>query len=255
LKICSWNVNGIRSAGKKGLLDWLKDESPDILCLQETKAHPDQLEKELVDIPGYSSYWNAAKRRGYSGVATYVKKLPLAVDYDLDVEEFDNEGRVIISTHDNFTLLNIYFPNGQQNQARLEYKLRFYTEVMELCDKLKMLQPHLIICGDFNTAHQEIDLKNPKANENRSGFLPVEREVLDEFLARGYIDAFRYLFPDKIQYSWWSYRTMARERNAGWRIDYFYVSQELMRHVRDCRILDQVTGSDHCPILLELNLE
>ncbi len=255
MKICSWNVNGIRAAAKKGFLDWIKYESPDILCLQETKAHVDQLEKELADIPGYNSYWNAAKRRGYSGVATLVKELPLAVEFNLGVEEFDNEGRVIISTHDDFILLNIYFPNGQQNQGRLEYKLRFYSKVMELCDTLKKNQPHLIICGDFNTAHQEIDLKNPKANETRSGFLPVERVLLDAFLNKGYIDAFRCLFPKKIQYSWWSYRTMARERNAGWRIDYFYVSKELMKHVRDCRILDQVMGSDHCPILLELQME
>ncbi len=252
MKICSWNVNGIRAAGKKGFLDWVRTESPDILCLQETKAHPDQLEKELLDIPGYTSYWNAAKRRGYSGVATYVKKLPLSVEYDLGTEKFDNEGRVIISTHDNFTLLNIYFPNGQQNEARLEYKLRFYDEVIDFCERLKKIQPRLIICGDFNTAHHEIDLKNPKANETRSGFLPVERAALDAFLARGYIDAFRFLFPDKIQYSWWSYRTMARERNAGWRIDCFYVSQELTKYVSDCRILEDVLGSDHCPILLNL---
>jgi exodeoxyribonuclease-3 len=252
LKICSWNVNGIRAVAKKGFLDWVKKESPDILCLQETKAHPAQLEKELLEINGYTCYWNAARRKGYSGVATYSKIVPMAVDYDLGVEEFDQEGRLIISSYDKFTLLNVYFPNGQQNQDRLDYKLRFYARLMEVCDQMKVIQPHLIICGDFNTAHREIDLKNPKANENRSGFLPVERAVLDQFLNRGYIDVFRYLYPEKVQYSWWSYRTMARERNAGWRIDYFYVSQETLPYIEDCIILDEVTGSDHCPIILNL---
>jgi len=253
LKICSWNVNGIRAAAKKGFLDWVREESPDILCLQETKAHPEQLEKELVEIKGYTSYWNPARRRGYSGVATYVRKLPLAVDYDLGAEEFDIEGRVIISSYEEFTLLNIYFPNGQQNQERLDYKLRFYNKLMDICDQMKIIQPNLIICGDFNTAHREIDLKNPRANENRSGFLPVERALLDEFLSRGYIDVFRFLYPDKTQYSWWSYRTMARERNVGWRIDYFYVSKQMINHVQDCVILDGVPGSDHCPIVLKIN--
>ncbi len=253
MKICSWNVNGIRAVAKKGFLEWVKEESPDILCLQETKAHPEQLEKELLEINGYTCYWNAAQRRGYSGVATYVKKVPLAVDYDLGVEEFDREGRVIISSYESFTLLNVYFPNGQQNQDLLFYKLSFYARLMYVCDQMKVIQPNLIICGDFNTAHREIDLKNPKANEKRSGFLPVERAVLDEFLDRGYIDVFRYLYPDKVQYSWWSYRTMARERNSGWRIDYFYASQETLPYIEDCIILEEITGSDHCPILLNLS--
>ena len=252
MKIISWNVNGIRAVHKKGFPEWFKEEAADIVCLQEIKASVEQLDDSIKSIEGYSSYWNPARRKGYSGVATFVKGQALSCEKGLGLEEFDTEGRVIITKHENFSLLNIYFPNGQMGEERIKYKLEFYREVIRFCETLRKTQPKLIICGDFNTAHNEIDLKNPKANEKTSGFLPVEREMLDKFLSYGYIDVFRHFYPDKIQYSWWSYRTRARERNAGWRIDYFYVSQEMLGDILDCEILDNVQGSDHCPIALYL---
>lgn len=252
MKIYSWNVNGIRAVQKMGFIQWLKLEQPDVLCLQEIKARPEQLEESLINIEGYLSCWNSGERKGYSGVASYFRKEPLQVEKKLTVEEFDREGRVLISFHDNLLILNVYFPNGQMGEERLSYKLRFYEYLIELCEELKKAHPQLIICGDFNTAHQEIDLKNPKANEERSGFLPIERKMLDKFLSHGYVDAFRYLYPEKIQYSWWSYRSRARERNAGWRIDCFYVSEALIDRIIDCEILDHIMGSDHCPIALHI---
>lgn len=252
MKICSWNVNGIRAVLNKGFLAWMLEEAPDILCLQETKASPDQLRSELLDVPGYFSYWNHGERKGYSGVATYVRHQPTRVDTCTGIQILDVEGRLIISEHPEFTLLNIYFPNGQMNDDRLQYKLRFYKALMDFCEALHKREPRVIICGDFNTAHREIDLKNPKSNEKRSGFLPVERELLDQFHKRGFVDIFRRLYPEKVQYSWWDYRTRARERNAGWRIDCFYATEEVVPLVSDCRILEHVQGSDHCPIVLEL---
>ncbi len=252
MKIYSWNVNGIRSVFNKGFIEWLQSEAPDILCLQETKASPEQLHQSLLEVPGYRSYWNIGARKGYSGVATYVRETPLECLVSTGVELLDVEGRLIVTRHPQFTLLNIYFPNGQMSNERLQYKLQFYEALMDYCEDLKKAEPYLTICGDFNTAHRAIDLKNPKNNEKRSGFLPEEREVLDRFLERGYVDVFRHLYPEKVQYSWWDYRTRARERNAGWRIDYFYVSQPLLPRITDCAIFDQVTGSDHCPIALYL---
>lgn len=248
LKIYSWNVNGIRSIEGKGFAEWLQAQQPDILCLQETKAEIQQLSDKIVQPPGYTSYWNSGLRKGYSGVATYVKNTPRKIYTGIGIERFDNEGRILITEYDDFTLLNIYFPNGQMNEERLQYKLEFYEALIEYGEELKKKQPRLILCGDFNTAHREIDLKNPKANAKRSGFLPSEREMLDKFLAHGYIDVFRYLYPDKVQYSWWSYRMQAREKNVGWRIDYFYATKNLIDGILDCVIIDSVTGSDHCPI-------
>lgn len=248
--IYSWNVNGIRSVQNKGLIGLVDKDQPDILCLQEIKAQPEQLPKELVDMKGYNSCWNSGERRGYSGVATYSKQKPLRTIIPCETELLHREGRVLLSEYESFALLNVYFPNGQKGEERLQYKLRFYDEIIDYCEKLKQTQSKLIICGDFNTAHCDIDLKNPRANENRSGFLPVEREMLDRFLAYGYVDVYRYLYPEQVQYSWWSYRTAARSRNAGWRIDYFYVSADMLADVEDCVILDKVEGSDHCPIAL-----
>lgn len=252
MKICTWNINGIRAIHKKGFIPWLLEENPDILCLQETKAHQEQLEEEILQIQGYSSVWNSATKKGYSGVAVYYKEQPKNIIHGLDIEVFDNEGRVIVLKYENFTLLNIYFPNGQMGEVRLQYKLDFYDAVINYSNKLKDNGENLIICGDFNTAHNEIDLKNPKANEKRSGFLSIEREKLDEFFSNGYIDVFRKLRPDQVQYTWWSYRTKARERNAGWRIDGFYVNDDFLKQVKDCIILDHVEGSDHCPVMLYL---
>jgi len=248
LKIYSWNVNGIRALEGKGFSNWLQAEQPDILCLQETKADPGQLPADLINPPGYISYYNSGLRKGYSGVATYVRKEAKKVSTGMGIERFDGEGRLLITEHDNFTLLNVYFPNGQMNEERLQYKLDFYEALIDYCEELKKTQPHLIICGDYNTAHREIDLKHPRANAKRSGFLPVEREILDRFLEHGYIDVFRHLYPDKVQYSWWSYRMRAREKNVGWRIDYFYTTKNLVNGILDCVILEEITGSDHCPI-------
>ncbi len=229
-------------------MDWLHAEQPDILCLQEIKANPGQLSSALTAPTGYTTYWNSGMRKGYSGVATFVKDTVYSVTDRIGIKRFDCEGRLLITEHEGFTLLNVYFPNGQMDEERLQYKLEFYEALIEYCEELKKTQPRLIICGDFNTAHQEIDLKNPRANAKRSGFLPAEREILDSFLGHGYLDAFRYMYPDKVQYSWWSYRMRAREKNVGWRIDYFYVTENLANGILDCVILDEIKGSDHCPI-------
>ncbi len=252
MRIYSWNVNGIRSIFNKGFIEWMQSEEPDILCLQETKASPEQLPQDLLEVPSYQSYWNIGAKKGYSGVATYVRGMPHETVLETGIDILDSEGRLITAKFPTFTLLNVYFPNGQQSEARLRYKLQFYEALIDYCEGLKNEQLALVICGDFNTAHQAIDLKNPKRNEKRSGFLPIEREVLDDFLNLGYLDVFRHLYPDKVQYSWWDYRSRARERNAGWRIDYFYVSCSLLNSVKDCVIHEQVMGSDHCPIELHL---
>ncbi len=252
MKIYAWNVNGIRAMKSKGFLEWMAEEQPDVLCLQETKAHVEQLDDDVINIEGYYSYWNAPERKGYSGVATYTKKEPKSVKYGIGIEEIDKEGRIIITEYDTFILLNIYFPNGQMNEERLEYKLKFYDAILAFCDGLKARGHHIIICGDFNTAHNEIDLKNPKANADRSGFLLIERKWLDKLVSHGYIDSFRHFYPDTIKYSWWSYRFRARERDAGWRIDYHFVSEDFIDQIVDAEILNDVMGSDHCPVVLEL---
>ncbi|MCK4537360.1 MAG: exodeoxyribonuclease III [Candidatus Krumholzibacteria bacterium] len=254
MKIYSWNVNGIRAVQKKGFVDWVLKEQPDILCLQETKANVEQLGEELLNISGYHASFNSAERKGYSGVATYSRTEPLKIDHGFGVERFDSEGRVIVSEYPGFTLLNIYFPNGQKDDERLAYKMDFYDATLDFCESLRKKGKKLVICGDYNTAHREIDLKNPKPNAKRSGFLPVEREWIDRFIAAGYVDTFRSLYPETVKYSWWSYRFSARKNNAGWRIDYHFVSSDLADKVRDAMILNEVTGSDHCPVVLELDV-
>lgn len=252
MKIYSWNVNGIRAVQKKGFVEWVLGESPDILCLQETKAHLSQLDEELTKIDGYESYWNAPARKGYSGVATYTKEKPLSVQYGIGVDSIDEEGRIIVTEYPAFTLLNIYFPNGQKDQERLDYKLYFYDEVLEYCNELTADGKKVIVCGDFNTAHHPIDLKNSKANENYSGFLPIERESLSKWMDSGFVDSFRHFYPETVKYSWWSYRMQARPKNVGWRIDYFLVSKNMIDDVKDAEIRNDVMGSDHCPVVLHL---
>jgi exodeoxyribonuclease-3 len=252
VRIYSWNVNGIRAIQKKGFVDWVNKEQPDILCLQETKAHISQLDDELINIKGYHSYWNYPERRGYSGVALYTKIKPNAVDYGIGIDIYDMEGRIILAEYDDFVLLNIYFPNGQKDDERLQYKLDFYEEILEYCNERVAGGDNIIISGDYNTAHKEIDLKNPKSNSNRSGFLPVERAWMDKLVENGYTDTFRYFYPDTIKYSWWSYRFRSREKDIGWRIDYHFVSNNMLDRVKDALILDDVMGSDHCPVVLEL---
>ena len=228
MKLYSWNVNGIRAVAQKGFTDWVEAAQPDILCLQEVKASEDQISEDIKSIPGYHSFFHAAERKGYSGTAVYYKKEPLSITTGLSEDRFNHEGRTIIMEYPEFTLFNIYFPNGQKDDEKV------------------------IICGDVNTAHTEMDLKNPKSNAKRSGFLPMEREWLDHFFENGYVDTYRHLHPDTVEYSWWSYRFNARANNAGWRIDYFFVSDNAIDMVKDAAIHTEVTGSDHCPVSIEI---
>jgi exodeoxyribonuclease-3 len=253
-KITTWNVNGIRAALGKGLKEWILAEAPDMMCLQEIKARPDQLTDEQADFPGYGSIaWNPAERPGYSGVATMCRRQPEQVAIGLGVDRFDVEGRVIRTRHPGFFLYNIYFPNGQRGHDRVEYKLDFYAHLLEICDQLHAAGENIIITGDFNTAHMPLDLARPDENHETSGFMPEEREWVTRFLEHGFVDAYRVLYPEKVQYTWWTYRMGARQRNIGWRIDYFLVSAALMPRVREVVVHDSVTGSDHCPVTLLLD--
>lgn len=253
MKITTWNVNGFRAVLKKDFLNSVLSLSPDILCLQELKAKEDQLSTDNIIIPGYEYLWNSATRPGYSGVGTYVKH-DLLIDghtTGLGVEEFDIEGRVIQTLFNNIILFNIYFPNGQRGQDRVDYKLRFYSRLLDICKEEHAKGKNIIITGDFNTAHNEIDLANPKENSKISGFLPEERVWIDKYLENGFTDAFRSLYPDKVQYTWWTYRVNARARGIGWRLDYYLVSNPFMQRVKDVIIHDQMMGSDHCPVTME----
>ncbi len=253
MQIYSWNVNGIRAVKRKGFLDWIEEESPDVLALQEIRIQPEQITKSLTEIDGYYSYFNYGDVKGYSGVGLYTKKEPNEVVMGIGIDRFDKEGRVLTAYYDNFILINIYFPNGRSSKERLDYKLEFYDAILDYCEKLRQKEnENLIICGDYNTAHQAIDLKNPDANKNKSGFLKIEREWIDKFIDYGYVDTYRYFNPEEVKYSWWSYRTKARERNAGWRIDYHFVSENMLDKVKEADVLTEIMGSDHCPVLLEL---
>jgi exodeoxyribonuclease-3 len=252
MKLLSWNINGIRAADRKGLFDWLKSESPDIFCAQEIKAMPDQIPPHLKNTPGYHIFVNSAERKGYSGVATYSKEKPLSVKTGFGMEKFDCEGRTLITEFPSFTLFNIYFPNGKKNQERLDYKLDFYDTFLAYANNLKAEGKNVIVCGDLNTAHKEIDLANPKQNEKFSGFLPIERAWIDTFIDYGYVDTFRHFDKEPNQYSWWSNRTGARERNVGWRLDYFFVNKEFMPNIKKAFIMQDVMGSDHCPVGIEI---
>ena len=252
IKILSWNVNGIRAALKKGLLDWLKRESPDILCLQETKALPTQLPPELLYPKDYEAQWNSAARPGYRGVATFTRLKPVAVRKGFGIAKFDEEGRVLETEFKEFTLFNIYFPNGKMNEERLKYKMDFYEEVLKYFLKLRKKGKRLVICGDYNTAHQEIDLARPKENAKVSGFLPVERAWMDKLIEKGFLDTFRIFNHDPGHYSWWDQMTRARERNVGWRIDYHFISDDLKPTLEDAFIMPEVMGSDHCPVGITL---
>ena len=252
MKITTWNVNGIRAALTKGILDWIGDFKPEVVCFQELKAKPEQVEFQPFMDLGYSVIWNAAERPGYSGVATLLRNEPLNVKLGIGIQEFDVEGRVIQTSHPNFELFNIYFPNGGQENQRVPYKLKFYEELLRLCDELHKQGKNIIITGDFNTAHKEIDLKNPKANEKNTGFLPEEREWIDRYLEHDFVDIFRKLYPEKEQYSWWTYRFNSRARNVGWRLDYYLISKPLVEEVMDVTIHDEILGSDHCPVTLEI---
>ena len=253
VKILSWNVNGYRAVLKKGFGDFIASARPDILGLQETKVRPDQLAPKDTDFPGYHSAWNPAQRPGYSGVAAFYRLAPLSVAMGFGEKRFDSEGRVITLQYANFYLLNVYFPNGGQGPERLAYKLEFYEAFLKHIESLRKSGKAVIFCGDVNTAHKEIDLARPRENAENSGFMPVERAWLDKITALGWVDTFRARHSEPHQYTWWDYKTRARERNVGWRIDYFFINKEKAPQVKDAFILPEVPGSDHCPagIVLE----
>jgi exodeoxyribonuclease III len=254
VSLYSWNVNGIRAIEKKGLLTWIHEERPDVLCLQEIKAQPDQLSSELVHPDGYESYWNPAIRKGYSGTAIYTRISPILLMTSFGDAFLDGEGRIVMLEFESFYLFNVYFPNGGSGSERLKFKMAFYDRFLDLVESFRKKKP-IVICGDVNTAHREIDLAHPKANEKSSGFLPMERAWMDKLFSKGYLDTFRLLRPDDHdQYSWWDMKTHSRSRNVGWRIDYFIISDELKSSVVDAEILQNVMGSDHCPVKLTLDI-
>ena len=255
MNIICWNVNGLRANVKKGGFDWFLQQSPDFMCFQETKAHPDQLEEGVRNPLGYYSFFDHSKeKKGYSGVAVYAKQKPDKVDYGLGIEEFDREGRMLALFYKDFVLINCYFPNGGGGPERLDYKMRFYDEFLLYTEKQRKAGYEVIFCGDVNTAHTEIDLARPKENEKNTGFLPEERAWIDQVIHSGYVDIFREKNQHKKDaYTWWDLKTFARERNVGWRIDYFFITPGLVKKVKKANILATITGSDHCPIELVLN--
>ena len=253
-RILCWNVNGIRAAWKKDFPNWFAKESPDVLCLQETKAHPSQLDDEVKNFNGYKSWFFSAEKKGYSGVAVYSKHNPVRVSAGFNEPEFDCEGRVIEMEFEKFILFTAYFPNGGRGPERVDYKLRFYDKLFKRAEELRKKKKNIIICGDYNTAHKEIDLARPKENSNTTGFLPEERAWIDKIVDIGYVDIFREYNKEPGQYTYWDQITRARERNVGWRIDYFFVSEEARPLVTNASIHQDVMGSDHCPIELELKV-
>ena len=255
LKLASWNVNGIRAIVKKGTFQtWLDLYKPDIVGLQETKISEDQLTCELTDLPGYTSYWSHAEKRGYSGVCLYVRQRPDKVEHGFGVKKFDSEGRIVTAHFGDLVISNIYYPNGKKNEERLKYKMDFYDAFLKEATALKKSGKKVIAMGDFNTAHKEIDLARPKDNQNISGFLPQERAWLDKFVSRGFIDTFRYFNQEPNNYSWWHMRSGARARNVGWRIDYFFASDNLESNLENANIESDILGSDHCPVTLTLSV-
>lgn len=266
MKIISWNINGYRAitgqnpsrrldsvTRENKLFRFIESEKPDIICLQETKASPEQINKELICPEGYEYFYSSSTgKKGYSGVAVFTKIKPLKFNFDLGVEKFDEEGRVIELHYDDFMLFNVYFPKGYEDSERLNYKLEFYDVFFNYVQKLNQKNKKIIITGDYNTAHHEIDLARPKENVGVSGFMPVEREKLDWIEGLGYVDAFRIVNNEGGHYTWWSQRGGAREKNIGWRIDYFFVSGNMVKQVKDCRHMPGTMGSDHCPVVLEV---
>lgn len=252
--LLSWNVNGIRAVQRKKALEWFYTEQPDIFCIQETKAHPEQLTQELTDPEGYHVSFSSAEKKGYSGVATYSRKKPVSVTEGLGIKRFDSEGRVLISDFDSFVLLNVYFPNGNASKERLAYKMDFYDAFLEYVVELTAAGRHVVFCGDVNTAHKEIDLARPKANEKNSGFLPEERAWIDQVIECGFQDTLREFHEEPELYSWWDYKTKARERNVGWRIDYVFSDSGMRANLIDAGIRTDIMGSDHCPVWVKIEI-
>ena len=250
MKLISWNVNGLRACVGKGFLDYFRAADADVFCVQETK-----LQQGQIDLPteGYYQYWNYADKKGYSGTAVFTKKEPLSVQYGMGIDEHDHEGRVITLEFPDFYLATVYTPNSQEGLARLDYRMKWEEDFLAWLKGLEEKKP-VAVCGDLNVAHCEIDLKNPKTNRKHAGFTDEEREKFSVLLENGFLDTYRYLYPDKVEYSWWSYRFRAREKNAGWRIDYFLISQGLRERLQDAKIHTDVMGSDHCPVELDLDI-
>ena len=250
MKFISWNVNGLRACMQKGFLDFFKETDADIFCLQETKLSEGQLE---LPLEGYHQYWNYAEKKGYSGTALFTKEKPINVTYGINIEEHDHEGRVITAEYPDYYVVTVYVPNSQRELARIDYRMVWEKDFLLYIKGLEKKKP-VIYCGDLNVAHKEIDLKNPDSNHMNAGFTDKERECFTKVLESGYIDSFRYLYPDKKEaYSWWSYMFKSRERNTGWRIDYFVVSEKLKDRIKDAKILSDILGSDHCPVELEIS--
>jgi exodeoxyribonuclease-3 len=253
MKLYSWNVNGIRAAEKKGFLDWLNATQPDILGVQETKAHPDQLSEALRQPEGYYSYWASAEKKGYSGVAIYSKTEPNQVQIGLGIEKFDTEGRTIIAEYDDFVFIATYVPAASQGIEQVPFKLEYADALLDYCNGVRESGKAVLFCGDINISHKEIDLARPKQNEKTTGFLPEERAWMDKLFGQGYLDSYRAFYPEQEEaYSWWSLRTAARQRNMGWRLDYFILSPDLKSRLEAAEIHSDVIGSDHCPVSITL---
>lgn len=256
MKIITYNVNGIRAAIRKDWLKWLETENPDVVCLQEIKASPDQLPLELLLIEnlGYEHYWYPAQKKGYSGTAIFTKSSPLKVTYGCGEEAYDHEGRMIRLDFDQLSVMSVYFPSGTTGDIRQTFKYRFLDDFQQLSNQLLKETPKLVVCGDYNICHRAIDIHNPKTNANSSGFLPEEREWMENFINSGYVDSFRHLNPDPHNYTWWSFRANSRAKNLGWRIDYNMVSEALAPYISGAKILNEAVHSDHCPVVVELDI-
>lgn len=257
MKIISWNTNGLRATAKQdNFIPLFAFNNPDIVCFQETKCEPEQLDEKTRNLKGYNSYFSYSKgRKGYSGVAIYSKEIPEKVEYGMGIPLFDDEGRTLVAYYKKFVLINCYFPNGGGGPERLKYKLEFYDAFLEFINKLKKEGKNVIFCGDVNTAHNEIDLARPRENVDNTGFLPIERAWMDEVINNGWVDTFRNLYPNKKDiYTYWDQKTRARDRNVGWRIDYFFVNQSFLKNIKGFKTLTEYLGSDHCPIMIDINL-
>lgn len=253
MKLASWNVNGIRACSQKGFLKWFEETNADVVCIQENKAQMDQCDATIINPLKYYSSWHSAQKKGYSGVTTFSKKEPLAIYTGMDIEEFDVEGRVLTFEYKDFVLINAYFPNSQDGGKRIDYKVRFCEAMLNYCESFRKKGKNVILCGDYNIAHKPIDLKNPKANEKNAGYLPEERAWMEKFIdQKGYVDAFRKFDQSPDKYTWWTYRFNAREKNVGWRIDYFTSNPEFSDRLKNCYLQNEVFGSDHCPVILEI---
>lgn len=253
-KIITYNVNGIRSAINKGLIDWLKASSPDILCLQELKAEPGQLDVSILENVGYYHYWYPAQKKGYSGVGIFTKQKPDHVEYGCGMKEYDDEGRIIRADYGDVSVMSVYHPSGSSGEDRQAFKIKWLGDFQNYINSLKTKRPKLIISGDYNICHQPIDIHNPKSNANSSGFLPEEREWIDSFIKSGFTDSFRHLNKEPHNYSWWSFRANARAKNLGWRIDYNMVSNNLTSKITRAMLLPEAKHSDHCPVVLEIDI-